>query len=116
MRKISPKESLIASPAISIIPQILLAPRAYPPVFPFLLVPVYLVSGLDFQAMKLIPIAFFLLSLYAIYLNFRTKLSFYSVLAIIAIIGLNCFFWNFKDNILSDLPFLFFTYSFFLFS
>ena len=45
-------------------------PQTYPPIFPFLLVPVYLVSGLDFQAMKLIPIALFLLSLYSIHLNF----------------------------------------------
>ena len=30
-----------------------------------------------------------------------------------AIIGLNYFFWDFKDDIMSDLPFLFFTYSFF---
>ena len=88
-------------------------PQTYPPIFPFLLVPVYLISGLDFQTMKLIPIILFLLSLYAIYLNFMTKLSFYSVFAIIAIIGLNYYFWDFKDNILSDLPFLFFTYTFF---
>jgi len=90
-----------------------LGPKTYPPVFPFLLVPVYLVSGLDLQAMKLIPIVLFLFSLFTIYLNFKDKLSFYSLCLIIGALGFNYFFWDFKDNILSDLPFLFFSYTFF---
>jgi hypothetical protein len=88
-------------------------PKTYPPVFPFLLVPIYWVSGLDFQAMKIIPILSLLFSLFVIYIYFRDKLPFYSVFLLIAAIGFNYYFWNFKDNILSDLPFLLFSYTFF---
>ncbi len=61
-----------------------LSPKTYPPVFPLLLTPVYMIFGLDFQAMKTIPIITFLLSLFFIYLNFKDKLPFYSVLSMLA--------------------------------
>ena len=93
-----------------------LGPKTYPPVFPLMLVPVYLAAGFDLQAMKLIPIFSFLVALFIIYLNFREKLSPHAVFSIIGVFGFNYFFWDFKDNILSDLPFLLFVYIFFYFA
>ena len=83
------------------------SPRAYPPIFPILLSPIYALFALDLRVMKIEIILFFLLFLYCFYLNFRTRLPLAYVFAAILTIGCNPFFWDFKDNVLSDIPFLF---------
>lgn len=87
-----------------------LSPRTYPPIFPLLLLPVYKFFGLNLMIMKIEVILFFLMSLFTIFLVFRTELSSRHLLMMIIAIGFNPYFWDFKDNILSDIPFLFFTY------
>jgi hypothetical protein len=90
-------------------------PQTYPPVFPILLAPVYAHYGLDLQAMKAELIIIFLFFLLALYLAFKNEAGFSSVAAIVALIGLNPEFWDFKDKILSELPFMLFLYlSFFI--
>jgi len=96
-------------------PQNIIGPVTYPPVYPLLLVPIYKVWGLNFTAMKVEGILFFLLALLAIYLTFRTVLPAPYPLALVALIGFNPRFWLFKDNVASDLPFLLFVYLSFYF-
>ncbi len=91
-----------------------LGPRVYPPVFPFLLAPLYKYYGLDLTPMKIENALIFLLFLLVLYLIFKKELSFLSLAIMLVIIGFSPFFWNFKDNIKSDVPFLFFLYSSFL--
>ena len=85
-------------------------PGTYPPVFPFLLAPLYALFGLSFVAMKTEVIILFILALFTIYLTFRNTLPFQSLLLLIATISFNYYFLNFSANILSDLPFMFFLY------
>ena len=87
-----------------------LAPRTYPPVFPLLLAPVYRCFGLDLTAMKVEVILFFLLALVAIFLTLEEELPPQYALATAGLVGLNYYIWGFKDSVLSDLPFLCFTY------
>ncbi len=87
-----------------------LGPKSYPPVFPFLLSPVYKIFGLNLTAMKIEIIIFFLLFLFVYFMLFKNELPFKYLIIMIAMIGFNPFFWIFKDNVLSDIPFLLFAY------
>jgi hypothetical protein len=90
------------------LPQI--GPRACPPLFPLLLSPVYAWRGLDLAAMKVEIILFFMLFLWVLYAGFRSDLPFPIRLGMVAVVGLNPHLWDFKDKILTDLPFLPFLY------
>ncbi len=87
-----------------------LSPKAYPPVFPLLLAPVYCVFGLDLTVMKIEIIVIFLLFLLLFYRIVKDNLPLDYSLAILLTVGLNPFFCHFKDNIVSDIPFLLFAY------
>jgi len=87
-----------------------LGPQTYPPVFPLLLSPVYKLWGLNLTAMKIEVIVVFLLSLIAIFAALKSELPWPHLTALVAVIGFNPFFWQFKDNVVSDLPFLLFVY------
>jgi Dolichyl-phosphate-mannose-protein mannosyltransferase len=83
-----------------------IGPRAYPPLFPLLLAPVYRIMGLDLGAMKALNILVFLVFLFFIYLLFRPDLPFSYVLAILAVLAFNPFIWILKDQVISDFLFL----------
>jgi len=85
-----------------------LGPPAYPPVFPFLLAPVYKFQGLNWIALKTVPMISFLAALGFLAFWFAQELKPRSLLVLIAVLGLNPFFYAFKDQIVSDFPFLFF--------
>ena len=85
-------------------------PRAYPFVFPLFLAPLYHEFGLDLQPMHFLMLAFFIGALAIIYVTFRNELGFPGALALVAIIGFNPYFWDFKDSILSDIPFFCLSY------
>ena len=85
-----------------------LGPKTYPPVFPLLLTPVYKFFGLQLTPMKIEIIIFFLFSLFILYFIIRREIPAYYQIFLIIVIGLNPFFWDFKDYVLSDLPFLLF--------
>ena len=87
-----------------------LSPQNYPPVFPLLLAPVYGLFGLDYTALKVVVIVSFGLALGVIAYGLRDRLGPGERLALLALLGLNPGFWLFTDNIVSDLPFLCFTY------
>jgi Dolichyl-phosphate-mannose-protein mannosyltransferase len=86
-------------------------PKMYPPVFPLLLAPLYKIFGLNLVPMKLEQVAFFLLTLAAVYMFWWRDLGSEYALAMLAILGFSPFFWAAKDMVLSDLPFLFFFYA-----
>ena len=88
----------------------MLGPPTYPPVFPLLLAPVYAATGLNLSAMKIVVVAFFLAALLMIARVFREMLPGPYLGTLLVLLGLNPYFWHLKDNILSDLPFLFFVY------
>lgn len=93
----------IYNPSVSIY-----GPPTYPPIFPLLLVPVYHFAGLSLWAMKCEQVVFFVLALLMIYLCLLQYASAPNASLVIAVLGFNPNFWAAKDNILSDLPFLFF--------
>ncbi len=83
-------------------------PKTSPPIYPLLLAPIYKVFGLHLGAMKVELVVCFVLSLALIFLIARDELPFRFLVALIAIIGFNPFFWDYKDHIMSDIPFLLF--------
>ena len=85
-----------------------IGPRVYPPGFPLLLAPVVGIFGLDLAPMKILVLAFFVGSLLVMTRLFRTVLPPAYVAVLVLVVGVNPFFWEFKDHILSDIPFLFF--------
>jgi hypothetical protein len=88
----------------------MLGPATYPPVFPLLLAPVYAARGLDLVAMKVVVAVFFLLALFMVARVFRDRLRSGYLATLLLLLGLNPYFWHLKDNVLSDIPFLFFVF------
>lgn len=91
------------------------APQLYPPVFPFLLTLPYLTFGLDIEAMKrfmLLPFAGFLV---AFYVWNRRRTSPQEAIWLLLLTGMHPLLWGFKEQILSDIPFIAFLFlTFFL--
>ncbi|WP_153188652.1 hypothetical protein [Candidatus Magnetaquicoccus inordinatus] len=85
-----------------------IGPPAYPPGFPVLLLPVYSLFGLSWMAMKWWVTSFLLLALLTLYWMFAKQLTFASRLSLVALVGFNGVFVQVKEEIISDLPFLFF--------
>ncbi len=86
-----------------------LGPLLYPWGFPILLAPVYYLFGFNIFAMKLFVNLFFFFTLAISHLIFKNRISNVKNILIIAIIAYNPYFFAFKENILSDIPFLFFS-------
>jgi hypothetical protein len=85
-------------------------PRFYPPIYPVLLAPLYRTFGLNLIPMKLEQMLFLLLALIAVYSCWKRDLGPGYTLALVTLLGFNPEFWVAKDNVLSDIPFLFFFY------
>ncbi len=81
-------------------------PDAYPPGYPLLLAPIYMLFGMSLTAMKAEIILIFLFSLYTTYLITRRELPSNLQVALVALLGLSPYFWDLKDQVVSDLPFL----------
>jgi len=78
------------------------SPQSYPPVFPLLLAPVYRTFGLNYYALKFVPLISHALSVWFLYLLSRQRLPFPAALAITAVAGLNPNFWAMRDEVLPD--------------
>lgn len=87
-----------------------IAPRTQPPLFPLMLALVYLFFGLNFTAFKVMNILLFMLALYFIYKVLAAQKEKLLAWLTVAFIGLHQFYWSFKENILTDLPFVLFCY------
>jgi hypothetical protein len=81
---------------------------AYPPGFPLLLAPVYWVFGGSLTAMKLELALFFAGTMLIVRRHLSRQLPARVGVALVALVAWNPVFWEFRDNILSDIPFLFF--------
>ena len=91
-------------------PHAMINPRALPPGFPFLLAPIYKFFGFSIPAMKVEICLLFLVFLSLLMALVRRRLSFVSLLGLLVIFSFHPDILNFKDAILSDIPFLVFTY------
>lgn len=87
-----------------------LSPRTYPPVLPLLLAPVYRCFGLNLFALKAELILLYGLFLVVFCAAFRKELPAGYVIAILLLLSLNPFLWDYKDRIMSEVPFFLFTY------
>jgi hypothetical protein len=85
-------------------------PLMYPPVFPLLLAPVYHFFGPNLTAMKIEGIVFFVVALFFLYLLLREHGEGIALLTV-ALVGLCPYFWDFKDTVISDFPFLAFAFA-----
>lgn len=85
-----------------------IGPPTYPPLFPLLLAPLYEIWKLNLTPMKVEVILFFLAALYLIFEFIVAQVPFPFAAGIVAVMGLSPYFWEMKESIVSDLPFLFF--------
>jgi hypothetical protein len=87
------------------------SPKTYPPMFPILLAPVYKLYGLNLNMFKYEIILFWVASMILLFMIFQRELPAFLSFAAVLTIGLNPWFLEFKNNVLSDIPFLFFCYA-----
>ena len=88
-----------------------LGPRFYPPGFPLILAPVIKLFGENITAMKVEVIGSFVFSLAFMFFLFRDRLPYWWAFALVGLVGFNPGFWRYKDEVISDLPFLLFAYA-----
>ncbi|MFA4992297.1 MAG: hypothetical protein WC569_06930, partial [Candidatus Omnitrophota bacterium] len=91
-------------------PSYVVGPRAYPPILPLFLAPVYKWFGLNLPLMKTEIIFMFVLLLFVLFLTARIEMPFKYLLPFILLVGLNPYLWDFKDKILSEIPFTLLAY------
>lgn len=86
-----------------------LGPLAYPWGYPLILVPAYAIKGISPLALKLPALAFFAGFLICLYFLLRDRLTQTESLLLVAVFAFNPLLLQFLDQILSDIPFLFFS-------
>jgi 4-amino-4-deoxy-L-arabinose transferase-like glycosyltransferase len=86
-----------------------LGPLAYPWGYPLILVPVYALKGLSPLALKLPALLFYAGFLICLYLLMSDRLTQRESLLVVALFAFNPLLLQFLDQILSDIPFLFFS-------
>ena len=87
-----------------------IAPETYPPVFPLLLAPVYYLTGFQIDALKIPGILCFCGFLLLFYYVFKNSLPAGLRIAGMILMALNPYFWDSKDAVLSEFPFIFFLF------
>lgn len=86
-----------------------LGPLAYPWGYPLILTPFYAVKGISPLTLKLPGLLFFAGFLVCLYFLMRDRLTQTESLLIVAVFAFNPLLIQFLDQILSDIPFLFFS-------
>jgi hypothetical protein len=86
-----------------------LGPLAYPWGYPLILAPVYAIKGISPLALKLPALFFFAGFLVCLYFLTRERLTQTESLLLVALFAFNPLLLQFLDQILSDIPFLFFS-------
>ena len=84
-------------------------PLAYPWGYPLILIPSYAIKGIHPLALKLPTLFFYAGFLVCFYVLMRTRLSHMESLLLVAVFAFNPLLLRFLDQILSDIPFLFFS-------
>ena len=86
-----------------------LGPIAYPWGFPLLLAPIFAIFGFNLVAFKAIGAIFLILILFILKKIFEKRLDNTSLLLLLSIFAFNPRYYEFAGQILSDIPFLFFS-------
>jgi len=86
-----------------------LGPLAYPWGYPLILTPVFAIKGISPLALKLPGLLFYAGFLVCLYLLMRERLTQVESLLIVSLFAFNPLLLQFLDQILSDIPFLFFS-------
>lgn len=84
-------------------------PLAYPWGYPLILLPAYAIKGISPLALKLPALFFYAGFLVVLYLLMSSRLTQIESLLIVALFSFNPLLLDFLDQILSDIPFLFFS-------
>ncbi len=85
-----------------------IGPVAYPWGYPLILYFPIKIFGINFLILKVVTFIFFIASLFIIYFLFKNEISKINSLLLILIFSASPFFFSFKQNVLSDIPSLFF--------
>ncbi|MEW6028881.1 MAG: hypothetical protein AB1554_05290 [Chloroflexota bacterium] len=87
-----------------------IGPVAYPWGFPALLVPFYAgCGGLDILCLKSVNVIFFALFLAVFFVFLHRRLSLFDSILLLSVFAFSPTLLNFHNNLLSDIPFLFFS-------
>ena len=86
-----------------------LGPLAYPWGYPLILAPVYAVKGINPLALKLPNLFFYVAFLVCLYRLMKSRLTEIESLLVVSLFAFNPLLLQFLDQILSDIPFLFFS-------
>ncbi len=86
-----------------------LGPLAYPWGYPLILTPVYAIKGINPLALKLPAVFFFAGFLVCLYFLMKDRLTQTESLLVVCLFAFNPLLLQFLDQILSDIPFLFFS-------
>jgi len=86
-----------------------IGPVAYPWGYPLILTPIYAAKGISPLALKLPGLIFFVGFLICFYLLMRTRLTRNESLLLVSLFAFDPMLIDFLDQILSDIPFLFFS-------
>jgi hypothetical protein len=84
--------------------------NGYPPVFPAILAPVYRVWGLNLRAFKIVTTLCFVGFLFVFVEFIGSKLTLVASLCLLLIVSFNPVFWMQREYILSEFPFLMFSF------
>jgi len=82
----------------------------YPPVYPMLLAPVYRLFGLDLRAFKIATVLCFVGFLVFYVKLVRDEIGFVCCAILMLLLGFNPVFWNQREFILSEFPYLLFSF------
>jgi hypothetical protein len=83
----------------------------YPPIYPMILAPVYRIFGLDLQAFKIATVLCFV-GFLAVYAELtREEIGWSGCAALLLLLGFNPVFWGQRDFILSECPYLLFSFA-----
>jgi hypothetical protein len=85
--------------------------NGYPPVYPLLLAPVYKIWGLNLRAMKVVTVFCFVVFLLVFAEITRETFSRSMSLCVLLILSFNPVFWEQRDNVLSEFPYLMFSFA-----
>ncbi|WP_340817895.1 glycosyltransferase family 39 protein [Methanolobus sp. WCC4] len=76
--------------------------------YPLLLAVVYYLVGFNILAFKMVTSLFFFMSFFIVYLLFREKVKDGHVLFLVMLVAFNPYFFEFKENVLTEFVFFFF--------
>jgi hypothetical protein len=85
------------------------SPKAYPPVYPLLLAPIYALRGIDLEALKLVATLLLPFALLVATAPFASLITSVERVALFALLGFSPYLTDFKSHIVSDVPFLLLT-------